>query len=167
MADVPRQRLVEYYNPRPMILGLCFFWGIVMGFCLFYFAPPKQMMRSEYQPDPTPVIQSGMSERERRHLDTPNITLVEPAPEEPQTQRPRFETMDIELAPPHLSTDGGLTGRTARPLDPGRVRTRTNAITGAGTDRQGTQTMQPPEALWVRSQQPQLPASPPIPELFP
>lgn len=156
MADVTRQRSIEYYNPRPMILGLCFFWGIAMGFCLFYFSPPKQMMRQEARREDAPVLPAVMSDRERRHLDTPNIAPVAPAPEEAQDNRPRLETMDLELPPPLLTTDGGLTGRTARPLALPPVTTTvvqpTPAVTPLGP---------------VQQPQYRTPPPPPIPELFP
>lgn len=157
MADAPRHRPVEYYNPRPMILGLCFFWGIAMGFCLFYFAPPKQMMRPEAAAVPAPVVPAALTDRERRRLDTPNIADVAPAPEEAQDQRPRLETMTFEPPPPLLTTEGGLTGRTARPLD----------IVAAPLPASLQPAAPQPGQMRPQTQPYAAPAPPPIPELFP
>lgn len=157
MADATRHKPVEYYNPRPMILGLCFFWGIAMGFCLFYFAPPKQMTRNDSGPAPQPAVPQGMTDRERRHLDTPNIATVEPAPEQAQDQRPRLESLAFDLPPPLLTTEGGLTGRSAKPL------TNTVADSGPVTPLQLDAS---PSSQPVQPQQ-QFPAPPPIPELLP
>lgn len=155
MADAPRPRPVEYYNPRPLILGICFFWGIAIGFCLFYFAPPKQMMgvgqNDGNKEDTLPT--TTMSERERRHLDTPNIADVAPTPEVVQTNRLRIETMEMEPPAPVLTTEGGLNGRTAHVL---RQR-----------DRQyysGQSVGQPAQS---RPRQPTMMTPPPIPELMP
>ncbi|MCC8108519.1 MAG: hypothetical protein LIQ30_05615 [Planctomycetes bacterium] len=120
MAEAPRPRPVEYTSPRPLILGLCFFWGIAVGFCFFYFAPPKQMtdqgQSGSAATDAAP--QATMSEIERRHIATPNITPVEPTPEAVVDDRPRLETMEMEPPTPVLTTEGGLTGRTAHLLLP-------------------------------------------------
>lgn len=117
MAEASRTRPIEYYNPRTLILGVCFFWGVVMGFCLFYFAPPKQMSDpNQTNSTQTEPVRSTMSEVERRRLDTPNIAEVAPAPDPVASQRPRMETLELEPPAPTLTTEGGLTGRTAHAL---------------------------------------------------
>jgi hypothetical protein len=153
MADAPRPKPVEYYNPRLLILGLCFFWGIAMGFCMFYFAPPKQMLgqsqRDGAQQDVVPV--ATMSDRERRRIDAPDIATVEPTPETIQTaNRLKIETMEMEPPIPILTTEGGLTGRTTHILGQGRGQTPS-----AGSS---------PEP---RARPPALSQPPPIPELLP
>lgn len=117
MADAQRARPMEYYNPRPLILGMCFCWGVAMGFCLFYFSPPKQMMGPEQnaganQPE---APKSQLTDQERRRVGTPTLVEVAPAPET-AARRPAFETMTVEPHMPAVTTEGGLTGRTAQPL---------------------------------------------------
>jgi hypothetical protein len=117
MAETQRVRPTEYYNPRPLILGMCFCWGVAMGFCLFYFSPPKQMMPPEQRggnnvPD---APRSQLTDQERRRIDEPQLADVQPAPET-STQLPAFETMIIEPHMPAVTTEGGLTGRTAQPV---------------------------------------------------
>jgi hypothetical protein len=129
---------------------LCFFWGVAIGFCLFYFAPPKQMLgvgqTDGGQEDILP--QATMTEIERRRLDTPDIADVAPATEAVQTNRLRIETMELEPPAPVLTTEGGLNGRTARM--PGQQ------YSGQSLTRPNS----------VRPPQPML-APPPIPELMP
>lgn len=147
MAEAARPRPVEYYNPRPLILGICFFWGVAMGFCLFYFAPPKQMTdQNQNRGEEVAPARTTMSEIERRRLDTPNIAEVAPAPEPAASQRPRMETFELEPPAPALSTEGGLTGRTAPALTP-----QPNAVA------QPQQRRRPQQAL----------TPPPIPDLMP
>lgn len=155
MADVPRPKPVEYYNPRLLILGICFFWGIAMGFCIFYFSPPKQMLGQGQtnggQQDVVPV--ATMSDRERRRLDAPDIASVEPTPETVQTaSRLKIETMEMEPPMPVLTTEGGLTGRTT-------------ALPGQRQQWQASPSAaQSPE---TRPRPPAFSAPPPIPELMP
>lgn len=118
MAEAQRApRPMEYYNPRLLILGLCFVWGVAMGFCLFYFSPPKQMLGPEQaNPSAQPEIQrTALTDQERRRVDAPTLAEVAPAPES-STRLPAFETMIIEPHMPPVTTEGGLTGRTAQPL---------------------------------------------------
>ncbi|MCD8141217.1 MAG: hypothetical protein LUE17_15880 [Planctomycetaceae bacterium] len=148
MAEAARQRPIEYYNPRPLILGICFFWGVVMGFCLFYFAPPKQMTDStQGRSEETMPVRSTMSELERRRLDTPNIAEVAPAPDPVTSARPRMEVLELEPPAPILSTEGGLSGRNAHTLAP----------------QPDSTSQQPPQ----RRRPTQVAAPPPIPELMP
>lgn len=117
-AAAARSRPVEYYNPRPLILVLCFIWGTAVGFSLNFFrdredlsAQPQNNAASHPVAAPT-----APSELERRRQDTPNIAEVAPTPVTATAARPTIE--DIEIAPPDavLTTEGGLTGRTAAPL---------------------------------------------------
>ncbi len=149
MAETQRARPVEYYNPRPLILGICFCWGVAMGFCLFYFSPPKEMMPPERsagsaQPE-TPRAQ--LTDQERRRVGEPTLVEVAPAPET-SARQPAFETMTIEPHMPAVSTEGGLTGRTARPLVLQNLRPYSDPAPA-------------PRAP------PRPPAPPPIPELMP
>ncbi len=118
MAEAQRAaRPVEYYNPRLLILGLCFSWGVAMGFCIFYFSPPQQMAgptqtNGTEQPE---VQRVQLTDQERRRADAPTLAEVSPAPET-AARAPAFETMSIEPHMPPVTTEGGLTGRTARPL---------------------------------------------------
>ncbi len=150
MADAPRPRPVEYFNPRPLILGICFFWGIAMGFCLFYFAPPKQMTGSGQTDGSQENVlpQTTMTEIERRRLDTPDIADVAPATETVQANRLRIETMEVEPPVPLLTTEGDLNGRTARAL---RQEYPGQSVTRPATTR-------PPQPILT---------PPPIPELMP
>lgn len=155
MAEAARPRPVEYYNPRLLILGICFFWGVAIGFCMFYFAPPKQMSgeggQNGSQQDVVPV--ATMTDQERRRLDMPDIATVEPTPETVQpATRLRIESMEMEPPAPVLTTDGGLTGRTARL--PGR-----RFVPGESPASIFTAPAPPPR--------PVLTEPPPIPELWP
>ena len=149
MAEAPRPRPAEYYNPRPLILGICFFWGVAMGFCLFYFSPPKQMTRVVVDDPVTGDLPaSPETEEERRKRGLPTISPVTPTLEPDVPHRPGLETMDLEPLFPVLTTEGGLTGRTARPLAQHGQRRPSTAV-------------QPP------STRPPMTTPPPIPDLMP
>lgn len=149
MAEAPRPRQVEYYNPRGLILGVCFFWGVVMGFLLFYLSPPKVLPGQDKPPQDEQAAGPAAPGLPNRHENVPVITAVPLAPEA-QSQRPRLETMVLEPPTPALTTEGGLTGRTAQPLTTGTTRPQ------AGS---------PPAR---RPQQPQvMDGPPPIPDLMP
>lgn len=148
MAETVRQRPVEYYNPRPLILGVCFFWGVVMGFCLYFFRAPDQL------PDNRPESRTAaaaavpvnpQSELERRREGAPNIAVVEPAPADAAPQKPTLEQIQLDPPPALLTTEGGLTGKIAKPL-------------GART------VQQPPRG---QSRPGPLAPPPPLPELMP
>ncbi len=149
MAEAQRARPMEYYNPRFLILGICFFWGVAMGFCLFYFSPPKQMA-GPAQPEGgglTAAPRAQLTDQERRRVDEPQLFPVEPAPAA-AAPKPAFETMTIEPHMPAVTAEGGLTGRTAQPLAQLNARPYSN----------------PPPARRASS----APAAPPpIPELMP
>ncbi len=117
MAETARPRPVEYYNPRPLILGVCFLWGVAMGFCLYFFRAPEQMPSAG--PDKPDIAvaspASPQSELERRRQDTPNIAVVESAPA-PAAAKPTIEDIPLDPPPALLTTEGGLSGRTAKPL---------------------------------------------------
>ncbi len=151
MAEAQRARPVEYYNPRVLILGVCFFWGVAMGFCLFYFSPPQQMLGSAAPAVPgdepaTPRTQ--LTAQERRRVDEPALAQVEPAPDT-AARRPAFETMVVTPPTPAVTADGGLTGRTAQPLA-----------------RRNDRPYSAPQPLRP-APRPVLAAPPPIPELMP
>lgn len=152
MAEAPRPRPVEVYNPRPLILGICFFWGIAMGFCLFYFAPPKQMGGQGDDGKENVLVPTPTSDLEtRRRENTPDIAPVLATPETlQQANRLKIETMEMDPPAPILTTEGGLTGRTAHIL---RQRVR-------DTSRPATQPLRP-------GTRPSTPIPPPIPELMP
>lgn len=113
MTEAPRIRPVESFNPRPYLLGLCFLWGIGVGFCLFYFSPPKQIAgKVEAPPPEQPQVASKPRIRDE---DVPATTVIPDAPTA-EPARPRLENMQIESPAPILTTEGGLSGRTAAPL---------------------------------------------------
>jgi hypothetical protein len=61
------------------------------------------------------------SELERRRLDAPDIAEVGPAPAVETNRNPRFEDLEIGSPAVILNTEGGLTGRNAKPLSRRRV----------------------------------------------
>ncbi len=122
MPESARVRHEEFHNLRPIILILCFFWGVAMGFALNFFKPAEPVSGS---PAPNPPVQSvapetadaetrPMSELERRHAGTPAIAAIDPAPLPPVTERLSFENAVITTPPVALTTEGGLTGKNAR-----------------------------------------------------
>lgn len=145
MAEPARPRPVEYYSPRPLILGLCFCWGVVIGFGLYYFRPPESLPaidtgsgRTNDTPSPAAV-----SNPAGRFGDAPAIASIEPTPSIPADSRPSFLASEWQLPPPLLTTDGGLTGRNAQaPIHPSR---------------------RPPEPAAT----PSMTRPPPLPELMP
>lgn len=152
MSEPASPRPVEYYNPRPLILGLCFFWGVVIGFCLFYFSPPKNLSVQTTQQTTTDFTPAGPTRtlEERRNQGIPNSSSVDTTVNMPV--RRGFESLD--LVPPIvvLTTEGGLTGKTARPLSPSTTRQTPTAIL--------------PEIPGVPVT-PVAPAEPPLPDLMP
>ncbi len=157
MAEPTRSRPVEYYNPRPLILGFCFFWGVAMGFCLFYFSPPKQIANPNYSRETTELVlpKNPVSEIERRRTGAPDIAPVTPAPKTASQTRPRLETLEIDPPAPTLTTEGGLTGRTAHLLLPSQPRPLAPRPTGDAGQLRPTRRSPPGNP------------TPPLPELFP
>lgn len=115
MAEATRIRPSEVRNPRPLILAICFIWGIAMGFSINFFRTPETPFASPpAQPTPeTEALRPPVSELERRHQDTPNIAQVEPAPQIGKQLRPTLEDIDVPAPALQLTTEGGLTGKTA------------------------------------------------------
>lgn len=142
MPDAARPRPVEFYNPRPLILSVCFLWGVAMGFCIFYFSPPEERpARVEVATDgsATPAPEPG-----RRLPELPNVASIPDIPEALRNNKVRIE--DFEIVPPQavLTTEGGITGRTAK-------------APGANPIRPGEPSRGPAIS----------PMAPPIPELMP
>lgn len=148
MAEAPRPRAVEYYNPRPLLLGICFFWGIAVGFSLFYFAPPSKINSPPPPPPPPPPVEASTLPGERRWENVPEILNVTPDTDAPVSQQPRMETLVIEPPVLALNTEGGLTGRTAQPLTVPSLRPT-------------------PSTPGVRPPPTRVQAPPPMPELMP
>ncbi|MDR2390590.1 MAG: hypothetical protein LBE84_02770 [Planctomycetota bacterium] len=124
MAEIIRPRLIEYYNPRPLILGVCFCGGMIAGFFLYLLRTPEmpgiaQPIQTVEGPAAPPNRQRGI---DRRQEGVPAIAGVEPTPAPIAGQRPNFETMGIDPPPVALTTEGGLTGKNARPIDEGARR---------------------------------------------
>lgn len=116
MPEAIRPRQVEYYNPRPLILGICFFWGVAMGFCLYFFRAPEQTVVVQQPAAPTAPTAVLETPEQRRVEGVPSITHVDTQQAAPT--RPRFETMEFPPPAPALTTAGGLSGRTATDLRP-------------------------------------------------
>lgn len=148
MTEAPRMKPVEYFNPRPIILGLCFLWGIGVGFCLFYFSPPKQIAGKveTAQPEQAPAAPNPQPDR---WGGAPATTEISATPATAEPARPKLETMVIEPPPPVLTTEGGLSGRTAHPLTVKPPR--------PSAEPQPSSPVRPPQTL----------SPPPIPELMP
>lgn len=142
MVDAARPRQLEFYNPRPLILGVCFFWGVIMGFCLFYFSPPQDLSGRPNPVDDDPV--AVPVDTTRRLPELPSVTNIPEAPDAIRNNKVTIE--EYEVTPPQavLTTEGGITGKTAKA--PGSRSTRPNA---------------PPRAPATS------PMAPPIPELMP
>lgn len=115
-----RPRGEDFRNLRPLILTVCFVWGVVLGFTLNFFRTPENVNQAATQnqqagqsaPD---AAQSSkpMTELERRHAGTPAIAPIEPAPQPSNTNRLLIEDAVIAAPQVNLTTEGGLTGRTA------------------------------------------------------
>lgn len=142
MAEAVRSRPVEYYNPRPLILGICFFWGIVMGFGLYFFRAPEQIAQPAVQ-SPPPATEIPAAPGTGRNEGVPTITSVEPMTGAPA--RPNLMTMELDPPLAVMTTEGGLTGRNATPP--------TRASAGAGAAAIG--------------RRPTLTSPPPLPDLMP
>ena len=115
MAETARPKPVEHTSPRPLILGICFDWGVAMGFGLNFFRTPDSAnppgMPAANPPED--VAKAVASEKDRRLADMPSITQVEPLPLPTVNAKPSLATIELEPPPAVLTTDGGLTGRTA------------------------------------------------------
>lgn len=150
MAEIVRPRLIEYYNPRPLILGVCFCGGMVAGFFLYLLRTPE--MPGIAPPIQTPEVPAIPANRqtgiERRQEGVPVIAGVEPTPAPTGGQRPSFETMEINPPPVALITEGGLTGKNARPID-----------------EKGRRSLRPAET-WNQAA-PTISVPPPLPDLMP
>ncbi|MDR1520675.1 MAG: hypothetical protein LBU23_11145 [Planctomycetota bacterium] len=124
MVETIRPKLVEYHSPRPFILGVCFCCGMVAGFCLYLFRTPERPAGPPaVPPQPIEAAPAALpSELERRHQDTPLIAPVESAPLNPANPRPGIESMEIAAPAAIMTTEGGLTGKNARPINQPRRR---------------------------------------------
>ena len=118
MAEQIRQRPIEFYNPRPMILGVCFFWGIVMGFSLNFFREPEIIEEPKKPPtEGTPSDDKPSRNPEDERLqNVPKIASIDDTAT--IVRRPSIDELDVPAPAVSLSTDGGLTGRTALPPTP-------------------------------------------------
>lgn len=117
MPEVSRIRNEEFNNLRPLILFLCFVWGVAMGFMLNFFRPPEVDPATLAQNRAVAQSQAAaapqLSETERRYAGAPTIANIDPAPLPASAARMSFE--DAVIEPPNvvLTTQGGLTGKTA------------------------------------------------------
>ncbi len=153
MAEATRVRPVEYYNPRPLILGLCFAWGIAVGFGLNFFRSPEVLDNPNSSPSEqiSTTARPIPSEIERRRQDIPNVAEVEPAPVSASSIKQTLENVPVEPPAAILTTEGGLTGRTAQPIRPQTSSASSSPVPASPT---GTSAGTPPPP-------------PPIPDLSP
>lgn len=118
MTSQARIRREEAINPRPLILILCFIWGIAMGFLLNFFRQPAGNGVDDArvgQNMTASVVDSRTAPAgpERRIEGTPAITVIEPTRAHASGERLSIETMPIPTPAVPLTTDVGLTGRLA------------------------------------------------------
>lgn len=154
MPELARHRGEEYHNLRPVILLLCFIWGVGMGFSLNFFRSPTIDSQSTAQDMALQSAQKPLgnaqarqpTDIERRHAGTPTIAPIEPTPAAVRRDRLSFE--DVEVGPPAviLTIEGGLTGKSV----------------GRSSDTRHLQ----PSTTWPASV-PSTPAAPLIPDLNP
>ncbi|MDR1612754.1 MAG: hypothetical protein LBT97_08210 [Planctomycetota bacterium] len=118
MIESARPQREEYVNPRPLILTLCFAWGIAMGFLLNFFRQPETAGANEAQPAPSLVVKhveaaGGQPGVDRRLEGAPTIAAIEPTLAVVAGEKLSFENTTVPLPSVSLSTEGGLTGRIA------------------------------------------------------
>lgn len=118
MAEATRVRPIEYYNPRPLILSVCFIWGIAVGFGVNFFRSPQvaEEIPASKGGHVAEAVRPVPSEIERRRMDLPNVAEVEPAPVVSPSIKQTLENFDVEPPQAILTVEGGLTGQTAQPI---------------------------------------------------
>lgn len=118
MPELARAQSEEFVSPRFLILGLCFIWGVGVGFALNFFRTPEPDVAPPTQAAPPSQPRrdtaAALNDLDRRADEAPAIAVVEPAAVPLQSDRSGFENMDI--APPAvlISPEIGLNGLTAR-----------------------------------------------------
>lgn len=124
MADLTREIHDERRNLRPVILTLCFIWGMLLGFALNFTRsdPPEDAAAAQSAqvlaalPPPEPVATEAQIAVNRTE-GLPAITPVEKTPPlttiEPAVQS--TDLLDADKPPVQMSVEYGLNGRTAAP----------------------------------------------------
>lgn len=118
--EAVRPRPAEYYNPRPLILGLCFIWGIVMGFSLQYFRPVETPIVTTSQtntPETQPITQPSKAEQTSRRDSAPPVADVDAQFPLNIVQKTTMDNIVISPPPALLTTEGGLTAKLAEPIE--------------------------------------------------
>ena len=121
MPELARLRGEEYTSIRPLILVLCFVWGVIMGFALNYFRPvdsaPQPVTETANSSARSSVESTAQSsDMDRRYEGAPAIAAIEPAPAPLANARPSFDNSVVGPPAVVLTIEGGLTGRNARRL---------------------------------------------------
>ena len=111
----------ERRNLRPLILGICFAWGLFMGFLINFFRadeveikiiPENQQISANSNNK-----QLADSDNSRRTAGLPAIASVDTAPSVAATEnmgsRKTLEQMPPEAPAVNLNIEFGLTGKTA------------------------------------------------------
>lgn len=131
MPEATRVRPIEYHSPRGLILGICFVWGIGVGFSINFFRGTDTVGQQDpvKNEQTTTAVRTMPTELERRRQDIPNVADVDPTPSLASATRSTIEDVVVEPPSAILTTEGGLTGRTAAPLN---VTRRAPAATGQG-----------------------------------
>lgn len=119
MPESIRARHEEYNNLRPLILIVCFVWGVLAGFALNFFrAPqlpvePQSGQQAAVATAAAPATQQ-MTETERRYAGAPAIASIDSVPAPVNQERADFEAMPVSAPSVILTTEGGLTGKNAK-----------------------------------------------------
>lgn len=123
----------ERISLRPMILGVCFFWGILCGFLFYTLKPPAARPvepdpapREATAPTQTPAVQDGSIPPVPKEDDLPPTTTIAEHVDSMDgslnqiPEAPSFGPSEIAAGPPEpplvaINPRWGLTGQNAPP----------------------------------------------------
>ncbi len=128
MPEMTKARHEEYNNLRPLILIICFAWGVLAGFSLNFFSTPQLPIEPQTGQQTATADSSAtaanatnaapatqpMSETERRYAGAPAIASVDSVPAPVPQEQVDFESMQVSAPSVILTTEGGLTGKNAK-----------------------------------------------------